>query len=155
MDFGEDEIRSITESVWTSVLGLEVQSCPEWVAAPDEQGLMTGVVAISGAWGGLVVLQCPLALARRAAAIMFDVEIDAATAEQTRDALGELTNMTGGNLKSLLPEPCDLALPEVTGVTEVPRGRLALRVAFECNGEAFAVSVIETASGPAEAAERV
>ena len=35
------------------------------------------------------------------------------TTADIADALGELANIIGGNVKSLLPEPCALSLPHV------------------------------------------
>jgi CheY-specific phosphatase CheX len=44
---------------------------------------------------------------------MFDLEEEAAAEEQMFDALKEIVNIVGGNLKASLPEPCTLSLPEV------------------------------------------
>ena len=149
MHFGEDEVQSITESVWASVLGLEVRRCPEWVAGADDAP-MAGYVRISGAWQGAVVLCCPVPLARETARIMFGTEADATSSAQTADALGELANMTGGNLKSLLPEPCELSLPTVVsgaGGEAAAGAELLARVGFECLGRPFVVSVFERRDG--------
>jgi chemotaxis protein CheX len=146
LQFGEEEIRSVTESVWSSILGLEVRGCPEWVVAPVADSFLAGVVEITGVWCGAFVMYVPLSLARRAAGIMFGVEAERATSEQVSDALGELTNMTGGNLKGLLPGPSEISFPTVVGgatTLHIPNGRVILRVAFECDGEPFVVAVIE------------
>ncbi|NIQ01639.1 MAG: chemotaxis protein CheX, partial [Nitrospinaceae bacterium] len=54
---------------------------------------------------------CPIPLARQAAAIMFQLQEDTAGPEEIQDAFGELANITGGNIKALLPEPSYLSLP--------------------------------------------
>ncbi|HVD28484.1 MAG TPA: chemotaxis protein CheX [Mycobacteriales bacterium] len=56
----------------------------------------------------------PTRLARTAASAMFDRPAEALTDDEVADALGELTNMIGGNLKSLLPGPSRLSMPAVT-----------------------------------------
>ena len=57
-------------------------------------------------------------------------------AEAVRDALGELTNILGGNLKALLPGPCHLGLPTVGSGQDfsagLPAGRPLLQVPFRC-----------------------
>jgi len=60
-----------------------------------------------------VVVRCSAAAARNAAAALLGVELDDVTTEDVTDALGELANIIGGNVKSLLPEPCALSLPHV------------------------------------------
>ena len=45
---------------------------------------------------------------------MFGMEPDEVSADEVADAVGELTNMVGGNIKSLLPEPSLLSLPTVS-----------------------------------------
>ena len=45
---------------------------------------------------------------------MFGSAPDVVTDAEVVDALGELTNMIGGNVKSLLPAPSQLSLPMVS-----------------------------------------
>ena len=72
-------------------------------------------VQISGAWNGAVLLRCSGALASLASARMFGLDDGEASPEQVHDALGELANILGGCVKTLLPEPCFLSLPSITG----------------------------------------
>ncbi len=152
--FADDDIRSITENVWTTMLGLEVQDAATWAASDDAPDVLTGFVQITGAWGGAVVLHCPTPLARRVAAVIFDVEPESVSGMQVVDALGELVNMTGGNIKGLLPQPSKLSLPTVvTSATRhhVPDGRTISRVTFACDGEPFQVTVLQREAGTAAA----
>jgi len=80
----------------------------------DGESILAGCVHISGEWEGAVTLDCPSELAKKVASIMFSLTEDELSSDLIQDALGELTNMTRGNLKSLLPEPCYLSLPAVT-----------------------------------------
>ncbi len=155
MEFADDDIHSIAESVWSAILGLDIRRSPDWTLAERDPGLLAGFVQITGAWEGAVVLYCPIALARRAAASMFEVAVDAASDAQTHDAIGELTNMTGGNLKALLPESCYLSLPTVISGAQaavVPGGRLVARVAFECEGQPFLVTIFGRDAATAQSA---
>ena len=71
--------------------------------APEHEALLAGQVMIRGGWQGRLLLVCPKAVARKAAAAMFAVPLPAVTETDLRDTLGELTHILGGNLKSLLP----------------------------------------------------
>jgi chemotaxis protein CheX len=139
----EEQICQVTGAVWRVVLGLAVQPTSEVPAAAER--FLLGSVAVTGAWHGAVWLYCSPALARQAAAIMFAVEPTQATEDQIRDALGELTNIAGGNLKALFPGPCSLSVPTVTerDRCDLPEGRLLARVAFDCQGEPLLVACVE------------
>src|SRR3990170_726977 len=110
MDFSQSEVQQLAADVWASALGLEVHPSGRRVTrgTPD---FLTACVQITGAWQGAVVLLCSKELARRAATIMFGVGPQTVTIEHTHDALGELTNMIGGNIKALLPQPAYLSMP--------------------------------------------
>ena len=60
------------------------------------------------------------------------------------DALGELTNMIGGNVKSLLPAPSQLSLPMVSESvwpTTVPGSVAVCRIAFTVGTDVAHISV--------------
>ena len=148
MQFLENEIRQITQWIWAATLDREIQPGhhPDWQAR-QTQTLM-GSVRITGDWEGAVTLNCSTALARQIAAIMFGIPEQATTIEQTQDALGELTNMVGGNIKALLPVPSRLSLPTVAEGVDylalLPGGRVISEVNFECLGEPFFVILLKS-----------
>ena len=153
MQFLEKEICQITEGVWNDLLGLGVSPIAEAEAQNGRGKTLTGSVRIKGGWQGEVRLQCSAELARRAAVVMFRVELDKVTPEQAQDAIGELTNMTGGNLKALLPPPCQISLPTVTeennGNSPGPDGQLRSHIFFQCQGQPFSVTLLESSKDPA------
>ena len=74
--------------------------------APALEGqTVTGCVHVSGEWTGSVFLSCDLEVAAAAAEAMFAADPGSLSTDEVSDALGELTNMVGGNIKSLLPAP--------------------------------------------------
>lgn len=75
---------------------------------------VTGCIQISGAWQGAVVLQTTDGFARNAASRMLCIEMEELTSADIQDAMAELTNMIGGNIKSQVPGPSFLSLPSVT-----------------------------------------
>ncbi len=149
MDFGENEIAQLVESVWTSVLGWE--ACPSAEALPSA-AYLTGSVTIQGSWTGRVLLHGPPEFVGEAAASMFGLPPGELTPEQMHDALGELTNIVGGNLKALFGGVCCLGLPEVTTAGVEPSGPSLLRVPFESRGLAFVVELRADSPAPREVA---
>jgi len=148
MEFAEQDIYQVIESIWSSVLGLDVTRSDEAMASDWEQeAKVIGCVQITGDWEGAVMLKCPTELARLAGAIMFGVEIESGTADEAEDALGELTNMIAGNLKALMPGICYLSLPiVVNGLdyrTIIPGSRVLIQVALQCRKKPFKVMLLE------------
>ncbi len=145
MQYLEEEIRQVAETVWESVLGVSLvrqSSIP-----PTPLRVVSGCVQFTGAWEGAVTIECSAEFARQAAATMFGVDLSAASVSDTQDAIGELANMTGGNVKALLPEPCRLSLPTVVEgadvTTSVHGGELVTSVAFECQGSPLVVRLLK------------
>ena len=75
------------------------------------------------------------------------IESSAASVSDSQDAVGELANMTGGNVKALLPMTCRLSLPRVvegTGhTTRPPGGELVTTVAFDCQGSSLVIQLLK------------
>jgi len=148
MEIAAEDLESIAENVWGTTLGIAVSRLPEWAGPDGAPGMLVGVVNISGAWRGTVIVHCPRELASAAAAIIFSLADGGAPSTlEMRDALLELTNMIGGNLKALLPEPCELSLPIVREATELPEptaGKIA-ELALACDSHPLLVTVYEEA----------
>ncbi len=146
MQFIEKEVCQYTQTIWKSILDLETTPLEEDADFEERADNLAGCVQITGAWEGTVALQCHMSLAKQVASIMFDVNNGTVSKDQIQDALGEMANMTGGNIKSLLPEPCYLSLPAVA-VTQngfrIPGGELVTQVTFQCNGDHFMVSLLK------------
>jgi chemotaxis protein CheX len=139
----DEELLGITRDVWESFTGRTVELA-DGQARPDGGGLTVGRVTVSGEWQGSVLLACPPQLARMAAAAMFDLPTEQLDDEQVADALGELTNMIGGNLKSLIPGPSRLSMPTVTvdaSTLPAPGAALLSTVWMACEGLPLTVSV--------------
>jgi CheY-specific phosphatase CheX len=144
MSVGAVQIHQVTQTVWSTVLGLKIQ--PTKVAPPEAERFVIGKVSISGAWRGAVTVGCSAELARSVAASMFALLPGAASLEEIRDAVGELTNMVGGNIKSLMKGDCRLSVPAVVeGVTygQEPVGPTSSHaIWFVCEGGVVRVCLI-------------
>ncbi len=151
MTIDEREIAVLIDDIWMSTLGLPTRPVYPVPAAPSADRTLDGIINIAGDWQGTVAVQVPKALAARIAAKMFRLGDAPPTLEDMQDALGEITNMTGGNIKALLPGHCVLSLPAVVEgqayTIRVPSSHVVTRVAFECEGFPALVSLM-TASQP-------
>ena len=139
-----EEILGITRDVWESFTGRAVEVA-DGQPRLDGGDVIVGCVTVSGEWRGSVLLACPARLARMAASAMFDRPADALDDQEVADALGELTNMVGGNIKSLIPGPSRLSMPAVTvgasPAVKPPRAVLVATVSLACEGLPLTVSV--------------
>jgi chemotaxis protein CheX len=127
------DVQAIVEQVWSSFLDESEPLLP--LPAPAGQPFAaedawSAAVAISGGWDATVTVElaAPVALALTTTMLGLGSS-DEAEDGDIADAVGELVNMVGGNIKSLMPGPSVLSLPAVaagraahpSGATEVAR----------------------------------
>ncbi len=142
----EDEIKQLTTAIWDSMLHVAIE--------PDESPLPVGVrtmsasVHITGNWRGAVALSCGEKIAAEAAEVMFALGGKTPSKCDMQDALGELVNVIGGNIKALLPGECHLSLPAVVDGSDysvrVPGSRLVTRVPFRSPLGTLSVSLLQS-----------
>ena len=139
------KLNEIAEKVWSMVLGLKLSPVPCDPDRVEARDFVLGQVTISGGWRGSVTLGCTPSLARHAAAAMFGKMPGETEPDEVADAFGELTNMVGGNFKTLLEGDCRLSVPKVLGT--VPYGEVVPppieHLWFECTGGLVILSVLE------------
>jgi len=145
-----EEIVQIVESIWFSILDLAIQvdgAGNERIAAAGSR-TFTGCVQFTGDFEGATTLDCTDEIARRVAAVMFEADPESLSTEEIQDALGELTNMIGGNIKPLLPGTSRLSLPSVVEGMDytliVPGSQVLCQVGFECEGQPILVTLVES-----------
>jgi chemotaxis protein CheX len=145
MEFSDSELAEVTERVWNSILGLDLAMAEN--GAEENAPFFTGCVQITGEWDGAVTLICPETLARQATSIMFEMEPDEASFEEVQDAVGELTNMIGGNFKVLLPQPSHMSLPAVVEGQSynfmIPGTQVVNEVDLASAGKILKVTILE------------
>jgi chemotaxis protein CheX len=144
----EEDLITIASMVWDSFFDTPVTESREALdqlrrPAPT----YTGIVTIAGAWQGAVVVRCARELAFSVSESMFGIERGEASPDDIRDAIGEVTNMIGGNIKSLLPEPSKLGLPMVGEGTDyglsMPGTEVKAEVGLSCDFGYLLVSIRE------------
>jgi chemotaxis protein CheX len=116
-----ETVQSIADEVWPSLVGDGEAFVPVPVPPPAE--LVSAWVDIVGPWTGSVVLSCAPATAEALTeSVLMTRPPTVVDDEDVADALGELANVLGGNIKSVLPGESKLGLPRI-GAAPL-RGRL-------------------------------
>jgi CheY-specific phosphatase CheX len=148
VEFKQADINEIVTDIWTAMLGFPIQPRSEPVSA-DESSTISARVTITGEWDGSLVLNCPDALGREVATAMLQVENDELTLGTVFDAVGEVANMTAGNVKNLITGLCRLTTPMVTDEADLsladPDCAKVFEASFDCGTEAFSVVILEAA----------
>jgi chemotaxis protein CheX len=147
-----ETVQSIADEVWPSLVGDGEAFVPVPVAPPAE--LVSAWVDIVGPWTGSVVLSCAPATAEALTEnVLMTRPPTVVDAEDVADALGELANVLGGNIKSVLPGESKLGLPQIGSAP--PRGRLddVLSLAGQWRGNYLTITV--QGAAPAQHAERI
>jgi chemotaxis protein CheX len=115
-----NDLTEIAGQVWESYLDPEgkypftVLDGPEVEQIKRDIDGMCASVSVTGAWHGHVVVACSTRIARVSAAALLMMEVDEVGIDDMVDALGELVNIVGGNVKSTLPSVCAMSLPHVS-----------------------------------------
>jgi chemotaxis protein CheX len=140
-----EDLERVTASIWEKMLELQIHEVDEM---PERQPLdvWLGSIELSGAFNGEVILITSTALAERARGRIYEGARFELTEEETEDVLRELVNITGGNLKNVVPEPTEISLPTVHKTTWVRAQAavrdVALRLSFVSNEEPYLIYVI-------------
>lgn len=147
MLINEQELVRIASSICQSVLKLDVTP----LAAPPElnEANVSACVQIAGGWQGSVIVSCACSFADYAAGQMFGIDPGQCTTNDRQDAIAELTNMIGGNVKGLLQceTPCHLSLPAVVSgigyTARVPGTRPVQCLILSSGPSVFVITVLE------------
>jgi chemotaxis protein CheX len=105
-----DDVWHVVEAVWESLLGV-------WPAPAEPVGVeedwLSAVVTVDGDWRGAVSLSCPFRTAQHMSRTMLDVAGDEPDPDldDIEDAMREVVNVIGGNVKALVPGGRSLGLP--------------------------------------------
>lgn len=109
------DLEQLLDQIWESLTDTPAVldfSTPEF-SVPDGTPLISAAVHLRGDWDGTVRILCTDAMAERIAGHMLAQPTAALIRDDVNDALGEVANIIGGNVKSLLDGVEKLSLPEV------------------------------------------
>jgi chemotaxis protein CheX len=146
MEFKTEDIFEIARTIWEATL-LTPIALDESGSIGNRPRAIASCIQITGAWNGAVLLDCTIEAAQSAAKVMFGVEPADLSAADTQDAIAELSNMIGGNIKALVSGKCFLSLPAVVEGGDyrarVPGARMVNRVSFTALGQTIMITVLE------------
>ncbi len=155
MRVDEQQVLSLSQAVWSSLLGLRVEgSAAVQASARNEEPTLSSRVVFSGPWNGALVVECPESIARHAAAMLFSADGETASAEDLGDALNELTKIFAERVCKMLPGPAELSRAELVASTEREPwadGQPVSRLELSCEGRLVRIAVIETETAPTAA----
>lgn len=109
----EADLREIADQVWASYLDPEGTQPLLPADGADAKHEVMAAVSITGSWHGHVVFACTDRAARFAAAAFLAMDPAEVGEADVADVVGELANIVGGNVKSMLPAGCFVSLPHV------------------------------------------
>jgi chemotaxis protein CheX len=136
----EETIQSIAQEAWSALVGDDEFLVPLPGGLPDDA--ISSWVEIVGPWTGTVVLTCGRSTAEELSrSLLKEHAPPVLDSEDIEDALGELANVVGGNVKAVLPGPSVLGLPEVGSAPAAGRPADTLRVDLLWRGQALTISV--------------
>lgn len=110
---------SITHQVFLAMANIEIEPAPDYAFTGP---VIASILNYSEPSEGTMLLECTPSLAYTFTARLMQVQTPQSVDEDVRDAMSELANMIGGNLKGLMPEETCVSIPSV--LTETDRLQL-------------------------------
>lgn len=116
MTIDSPTLDQVVSDVCQAMLGLPLESA---AAASAANNALMATICIHGDWESRVQITASEDLARFIGQTMFAAEPEDLSEEEILDALGEIVNMIGGNLKGIVPGESNLSLPCVGSLESV------------------------------------
>ena len=119
---------------WEQMLAMTLDP----LADPEEfcvaAGHVLGSVNLGGVWEGRIEVRLAEGLAYQATAMMMMQPLETVAESDALDATKEIANMIAGTIKSALPRPCTMTVPEsavgTEGFSGLPQTEDSLVVVF-------------------------
>lgn len=139
----EAALSEIVTFVWQTLVGTDAE--PAATSAPiDDPRIAT--ISIGGPWTAALVVTVSAELARSYAATLLGLEVAELETDDVADALGELANVVGGNVKGMLDDDgaSTLTLPIVSPSTpSITGGQLTVSCTFDIEGQPMSWELYE------------
>ncbi|MEZ5352683.1 MAG: chemotaxis protein CheX [Bryobacteraceae bacterium] len=141
------DLERIVVMVFRTMLGLDVTPVDRsWSKVADT---LTAAVHFAGQWKGGVYVECRREQALDVTARLMSIPRPTEVDEDVLDAMGEIANMVGGNVKSVMPRGVELSAPTVVeGADYALRfrtGDVVTRAAFDSGCGTFWITLVEKA----------
>ncbi|MCA9197462.1 MAG: chemotaxis protein CheX [Planctomycetales bacterium] len=116
MNINSEQLAELTRNVCQAMLGLDITPSPSPASSETQ---LTSKVCISGQWNRTIEVVASPEAARCLAATMFCMDPSEVAASEIEDAVSEVANMIGGNVKGILGGDCELSLPSIESQSSV------------------------------------
>ena len=114
----EQSVIKANAQFWEQMLAMKLEAMPRAEEFCVGAGHMLGSVVLTGVWKGRIEVRMAEGLAYQATAAMMMQPLDTVLQEDALDATKEIANMIAGTLKSSLPRPWTMSVPESAVETE-------------------------------------
>lgn len=135
-------LAEIVGFVWEMFMSERIEECDH---SADDAG-MTATISIGGPWTATLAVTVSEGLAAQFSGALLGVDPNSLDAADVEDALGELANVVGGNVKGLLDDngASTLSLPVVShDVPTVAGGQLTVSCYFDVHGDVMTWALYE------------
>ena len=141
------DLERIVAMVFRTMLDSDVTPAErQWVNSP---GTLTAAVHFAGQWKGGVYVECSRKQALDLTARLMGIPRPDSVDDDVLDAMGEVANMIGGNMKSVMPRGVELSAPTVVeGADYALRfraGDVITRAAFDSDCGLLWITLVEMA----------
>jgi CheY-specific phosphatase CheX len=119
----EQSVINANSQFWEQMLAMTLDPMPSPLAFSAAAGHVMGSVELHGNWKGRIEVRMTEKLAYQATAAMMMQPVDTVVQADALDATKEIANMIAGTIKSSLPRPCSMSVPESAIGVEVFNGQ--------------------------------
>ena len=135
----------VVREVFSTMLRIDAQALED--VTPDAgDHLVVGCVHFAGPWKGALLLGCGPTQAAAFAAELVGIEPPDEVNDDVRDAIGEITNIIAGNLKSMLPAGTELSAHSVVEgkslTLKVCGANEAMQLRFDSDRGPFSITLV-------------
>ena len=109
---GEQCVINANAQFWDKMLAMTLEPMAGRREFHVSAGHLLGSVDLSGVWTGRIEVRLDGELARQATAAMMMQPAESVAEADTVDATKEIANIIAGVIKSCLPRPCAMTVPE-------------------------------------------
>jgi len=141
-----ETLEQTVSSVFETMMGVDIAGVQAGWSTDSSR--VTATLHFAGVWSAVLMLEVTRPLACFLAGHFLDTEPPQEVNDDVRDVVGELANMVGGNLKSVLAPGALLSIPEVIDGKDfnlrISAGKTCAESVFRCEAGLFRVTLIET-----------
>ena len=141
MSIQPEQLREISNDLFDSMLGMGISHQQVTFDQWPEKSSVLATIDIDGEWDAKVQVVTSENLAVQIASNMFLADADDISQTEHEDAIREVVNVIGGNVKGIVGKESLLGLPEITTVENLAT-QSPCAISFHCNNEPMSVIVV-------------